>query len=265
LIAHSFDVGFINNLMARFWLAPVTGIRLSRVLLNEEKATDFRSNYATTGHLTDIHEFGYFWRHWLKKETLSDFVHAHESEQDIDWLGLKRALLNMQHEFAKPMVFKNIFGAYHIKRFVQLLSRVLFVYIERDHLDNAISILEARRKFYTDLNLWWSTCPIEYEQLKDLPHMAQIAGQVHYLRKYYAGQIEAVDGQHVIRINYRDLCEDTLGALRMIQSGCREYCGYEMPVTAAPPPRFEYRQHLDRTDLRDQFRRIADKLAGLEP
>lgn len=262
VIAHSFDVGYINNFMARFWLAPVTGVKLAHAILGREGRTNFQSHYATTCQLTDIHEFGYFWRYWLRKETVSQIVCAQEEEASIDWRGLKKTLLNVQHEFDKPMAFKNIFGAYHIQRFVDLLSRALFVYIERNPLDVAISILDARRAFYGNPDTWWSTYPPEYNALKDRPHMEQIGGQVHYLRKFYDAQMEALKGDNVVRISYRDLCSSPTGALEDIHRACTTFCDYDLEITAAPPSQFEYREYQEREADRDAFKAILDDLAA---
>jgi len=115
LIAHSFDIGYINNIAARFWLAPVYGIKLSDTIIGSAKQSDFRSHYARTANVSDIHEFGYFWRYWLKKEKIEEIIASKQMESQIDWVGLKRTLANVQSEFNKPMVFKNIFGSYHMR------------------------------------------------------------------------------------------------------------------------------------------------------
>ena len=109
VIAHSFNLGFINNFMARFWLAPVHGIRLSKLVFGNSQQTDFKSDYAATSEITDIHEFGYFWRHWLLKESFKGVTQCAEIESKIDWNNLKKVLTNIQYEFQKSMVFKNIF------------------------------------------------------------------------------------------------------------------------------------------------------------
>ncbi|MHC4617112.1 MAG: sulfotransferase [Planctomycetota bacterium] len=264
LIAHSFDVGYINNLMARFWLAPVTGIRLSKMVLKDTEVTDFRSHYATTHHPSDIHEFGYFWRHWLRKSKLSDFVNARVNEQSIDWPGLREALLNIQHEFAKPVIFKNIFGSYHIERFVNLFEKILFVYITRDPIDNAISILKARQAFYDDLNIWWSSCPVEYEQLRDLPYMEQIGGQVYYLRKFYDDQIRAVGGQHITSVSYQTLCKDPMEILNQIRQACCRFCDSDLAIVRDPPPQFEYQQYSDSAELGERFAEILGRFSDLD-
>jgi hypothetical protein len=259
LMAHCLDVGYVNNLVARFWLAPLTGIRLSKILLRDNGQTDFQSRYATTDGLTDIHEFGYFWRYWLKKETISAIVNAREREEEIDWASLKRTLLNIQHEFGKAMVFKNMFGAYHIGRFVKLMAKALFIYIERDPLDTAISILDARKKFYHDLNTWWSSYPPEYGELESLPYMEQIGGQVYYLRRFYSDQIETVGSERVITISYRDVCANPIGVLERVGQHCRQVLGSELRVMNQPPAEFPYRQYSERVAEREQFQTILDE------
>ena len=76
---------------------------------------------------------------------------------------MRSVLARIQQEFDKPMVFKNIFGSYHLSKLKEILESVVYVYIERDPLDSAISILQARQKYYSDLNTWWSYSPIEYD------------------------------------------------------------------------------------------------------
>ena len=73
-LIYAFRLGYINNFMARFWLAPLTGIKLSKKILGENQNTTFTSDYAKTMNLFDIHEFGYFWRYWLKITSINDAI-----------------------------------------------------------------------------------------------------------------------------------------------------------------------------------------------
>ena len=262
LIAHSLDVGFINNLMARFYLAPLHGIRFSRALFGDQKATRFTSDYARTGELTDIHEFGYFWRYWLKKETFTGVTRAAQVEKEIDWQGLKKTLANMQHEFGKPMVFKNIFGSYHQVRLNEVLGKVLYIYIKRDILDSAISILEARKKYYSDLNTWWSYMPIEYEQIKDLDYWQQIAGQVYFLRRYYDRKSRELP--NVLTVDYRQMAEHPSSVLDAINAKLQELFGVSIPRTGTPPERFPFRTYQDRTSERARFESLIKKFEQRE-
>ena len=263
VLAYSIDAGYINNFTARFWLAPVHGIRLSQTVIQADTSTAFKSDYAKTSNLADIHEFGYFWRHWLKKESMDDITHVREREDQIDWPGLKRALTGIQNEFGKPFVCKNIYGSYHIQKLKTLLGKVIYVTIERDPLDVAISILDARRKFYTNLNTWWSYVPIEYEEIKDLEYWEQIAGQIHFLKRFYDSETEKLESDDVVRVQYKDLCERPEAMLQQIQSICNEKWDYPLRISNPKPGPFPFRTYKDRDDEKAKFsdliRRFEEK------
>jgi LPS sulfotransferase NodH len=261
LLAYCLDVGFVDNFAARFWLAPVHGIRLSKLIAGGPEAGAFESEYARTSRPTDIHEFGYFWRHWLNKHTFDDVVHAAEHEDEIDWDGLRLTLANIQHELGRPLVAKNMLGAYHMPRLRRELGKVVFVCIERDPLDACVSILDARRKYYSDPASWWSYVPVEYPLLKDLDPWEQVAGQVHYLGAYYDHELAAVGADSSIRVSYQELCTDPAGVLRRVASTARDTYGCEVGVREQPPAEFPFRTYADRDADKARF---ADLLARFQ-
>lgn len=261
LIAASLDVGFINNLMARFWLAPLHGIRLSLHVLGTDRKITFQSHYARTAAITDIHEFGYFWRYWLKKESTRGVTHAREMEAEIDWQGLRMTLANIQNEFGRAMVFKNIFGSYHLRKMREVLGKVIYIYIERDPLDTAISILDARKKYYTDLNTWWSYMPVEYDLLKDRDYWEQIAGQVYFLRRYYRKRLRENAADISVEIDYETLCRQPLDVLNRIRELAFQQYGSELPITTPPPQPFPFRTYNERQEEKVKFQQLLEKFA----
>lgn len=253
LLAHSFDLGYINNFMARFWLAPVTGIRLSKQIFGEKAISTFDSSYAATSDVLDIHEFGYFWRNWLRKDRISDILNSKENEGHIDWEALKKVILNMHHAFGKGWICKNIFGAYHLERFTNLLKKSLFIYIERDPVDNAISILDARKKFYDDTGLWWSTIPMEYHDIKDLPVEEQVAAQVHHLRKYYQQELADLDPGRYLKVSYEEVCSNPAGIVEQIRAHVRTHFDIELMMREQDVLEFKTRTYADRQQERKHF------------
>jgi LPS sulfotransferase NodH len=259
VLAYCADAGYVNNFAARFWLAPVHGIRLAKLIAGDERPTRFESDYARTKTLLDIHEFGYFWRFWLKKHTFDDVVHAADREDEIDWPGLKRTLLNMQHELAAPFVAKNMLGAYHMPKLRDVLEQVIFVYIERDPLDVCVSILDARRKYYSDPSEWWSYIPIEYPLLKDLDYWEQIAGQVHYLARFYERALAEVGPANVVEVAYEQLATDPASVLAAVADRAASTFDYRLTLRQPSPPAFGFRRHEDREAEKERFARL---LAG---
>lgn len=205
ILTHAFDFGYINNFVARYWLSPITGLKQSDILFSESKIS-FDSDYANTENMTDLHEFGYFWRYWLKKNNIEDFVNFNGT--NIDFEGLKKVLANIQHHFNKPVLMKNIFGAIHAKELTEKLKKINWIYIERDPAEVATSMLDARMKFYGNYDTWWSTIPPNYYSIKNLPYMKQIAEQVKGLRSFYNQIQSQLSDDRIIRIAHSDLIEN---------------------------------------------------------
>lgn len=256
VLAHCMDTGFINNFMARFWLTPVCGIRLAQNMLKNESFKAFQSNYGATNELLDIHEFGYFWRKWMKKNTFENIRDAKKMESDIDWQGLKYVLANMQQEFGKPMVFKNILGSYHLQKMKDVLGKVLYIYIERDPLDVAVSILKARKKYYRNLNTWWSYAPPEVLELTEMDYWHQIAGQIHYLKKFYYREMDNLNETIVVRVNYKDLCQNPASVLDEVRDRCKLLYQSDPGLVQSPPDQFPVRNHDDHPEIKAKFKKL---------
>jgi hypothetical protein len=253
VLAYCLDAGYVNNIAARFWLAPVHGLRLARLVARDAEPVSFESDYARTRSLLDIHEFGYFWRHWLHKHTFQDVVDAREREDEIDWPGLRLTLANVQRELGKPLVAKNMLGAYHMPRLRQELERVVWVYVERDLLDVCVSILDAWRKYYDDPRTWWSYVPVEYPQLRDLDEWEQIAGQVHHLGAYLERELERVGEEAVVRVTYEQLVREPANVLEevAIRAGAR--------IAHQPPESFPFRSHEGRDEEKQRFAALLER------
>lgn len=260
LIANTFDISYINNLAARFFLAPLHGLRFSNTILGDTRKSSFHSDYARTQGLNEIHEFGYFWRYWLNKHTFDDITYAKEKEDDIDWKGVKKVLSTLQHETNRPFVFKNIYGSYHMKRFTNLLGKTIFIYIERDELDTAVSILNARKKYNTDLNIWWSYQPLEYNQIKDLDYWGQIAGQIYYLQQFYLKEMEGIPEKNVLKISYKKMCDNPASIIDQIKQKCKEHDAFDIPVINDVPEKFPYRKYENSDKEKNIFREKFEAL-----
>ena len=62
LVSQCLDIGYINNLMARFWRAPIHGITLSQEVLLSNTSNSYESDLGRTNAPNAPHEFSYFWQ-----------------------------------------------------------------------------------------------------------------------------------------------------------------------------------------------------------
>ncbi len=262
-LANAFRLNYINNLEARFYKNPVTAIKLSQQILGSGHLPSFKSKYAKTDSIKDIHEFGYFWRYWLLKDSLDAMRSIEADEAKINWEGLKTTLLNMMQVWQGPAVFKNIFGSYHMERLADILPKVIFVYIERDRLDAAESIYNARLNYYGPDNLkkWWSYSPPNVHDLLDLEPMEQIVAQLHYLKVYYNEQIEKLNPKHIIRVNYKDLSLKPQQVTQSIRDHVKAHFNYQLDSNSELPEQFTYvSRDAEPSDLRQSLAREFEKI-----
>ncbi|QDV75184.1 Undecaprenyl phosphate N,N'-diacetylbacillosamine 1-phosphate transferase [Planctomycetes bacterium K2D] len=214
LLASQLDVGYVNNLVAAFWRAPVYGIHLSKKLMPEATPMSFASRYGRTDGIAEPHEFGYFWCRLLGYSEMRQRLQ--EAEGSVDWDCFHRQIVNMTHAFGKPMVFKSFLLSWHLRRVAEVLSRSCFVWVRRDPVENALSLLEARRQQLGSVDQWVSLKPLEYEWLRSESPEVQVAGQVFFLEKAIREQSRMLDSSRLVEINHTDLCGDAAGAVASV-------------------------------------------------
>jgi hypothetical protein len=240
--ARCFDVGYINNVSARFWRAPLTGVTFSQVLLGGRRDESYQSDYGKSIDLSGPHEFSYFWQNWLRITDIEAACRFGVPNADIDWAGLVKVIGSLQDKFGSGMVHKTNFVANLISDFAKHLQMPLFIYIDRDCADVALSILGARKKYYDDLQTWWATYPPSYEEIKDIPFGMQIARQVHDLRAVYERCIASVRQDLVLKFSYSSLCENPASVLRAIQQRALDCYGADIRILDGTPKRFNTQQ-----------------------
>jgi hypothetical protein len=91
-----------------------------------------------------------------------------------------------------------------------------FIFIKRQLLYNAQSLLLARKDFFGDFKYWYSIKPSEYIKLKNRDPFGQVVGQVDCTNAAIEKGLSKVKSERTISITYEDLChkpKDVLGSL----------------------------------------------------
>jgi Sulfotransferase family len=214
LIAGATDLGYINNLIARFWENPAYGVFLSRHLGLDRKIA-FQSTHGTTEGITNVHEFGYFWTSLFQTDSTPSLAEINPA--NVNWDLVKNKLLSINHAFGKPCVYKNTLVGHFLPQLQALLRSKLFVFVKRDFLEIAVSTWKVRQQRYGHAGHWWSMKPRQFEALKDLEPHEQIVAQIHYLYEDLVKQTALVPRDNLVEVHYRDLCADPSGFLTELQ------------------------------------------------
>jgi hypothetical protein len=172
------ELGYINNVAARFWNAPYVGVRLGAALSEGTNlGTDFQSRYGSTSGYDGPHEFGHFWMRWFDYQE----THCISAEQllAIDTKYLLKELAAIESVFQRPTLYKNLAACGMNARFLfETIPNALFVRVKRDRFRLACSLYAGRIENNGDPSEWFSVRPPDFENLKTLTIPQQIVGQI---------------------------------------------------------------------------------------
>ncbi len=212
ILVSAFDIGYIDNIVAKFWEAPLFGLVLTNEVFpfGERILTSYESEYGFTKETIGPHEFGYFWKRWF------EYSQTHEISKEeltkIDSENLRKVIYSMNSALNKPVAFKNAVAVtLQIKYLTEVFSNAVVLTIEREPLYNAQSILEARLGSNRPEE-WFSAKPKEYVFLKEKNIYEQVIGQVYYCNERISEAkneiLHSENPSRLIEIKYEDLCED---------------------------------------------------------
>lgn len=227
LMSKHFEVGYINNLVSRFWLNPIVGIRLSKSVLGNSAhdRISLESSYGVTRDPWDPHEFGYFWRHWLKLDGAASHNLSSDELKQVDRVGLANILDALVGEFQAPLLFKNIICGFQARFLEQVRPNSLFIMIERDPEAVARSLFNARKDRYGDPSVWWSLKPSTFPDLPlGLSPEAQIERQISDGKVEFEREL-AAQGVNSITVKYEELCDNPRDVLSKIADACKPLGG----------------------------------------
>ena len=259
LAAQCLDLGYVNNLMARFWLRPDYGIALSQAVLGPLHEANFQSDFGNTKGPHGPHEFGYFWNHWLKFESVDDLANYDRCDLKIDWSGMRHVIRGMQTMFSNGIVMKAMYAPNHMQAFVKTFTLPLFVYVDRDPSDVALSLLSARKAYYGHADAWWSYYPPNYKELQNCTFDKQIAGQVHSLRETHYRVMQVIPADLIIKVDYRCICERPSDVIERIRERAQEVHGVDIGTRLATPHSFSFRTRPE--DLDDEQKAVLVALS----
>lgn len=207
MVVRRLRIGYIDNLIARFWGCPSLGIAISKELIteNERVSLSLSSDLGRTLGPAGPHEFGYFWNYWFGFTENTPHKLSAAKRAAVDLTGLGATLSDMQHAFGLPLVFKNLTCGLQADLVQQAYPQALFVYVERDPAKVARSILAARQRMHGNYHQWWSIRPAGWpEGVPDGGPVAEVIWQIEQTRAQVRRCLTGVP--HIV-VPYSDVLE----------------------------------------------------------
>ena len=218
LMARHLPVGFVNNFMARFWMAPIVGGMVYRYLHGErESSIPLKSRLGATPGPDSPHEFSWFWEYWAEFGDRDEYTRDELAQ--MNWSAIRRELEGLAGWFGRPLVLKSInYVNYHIPWIAERFPSARFLRIRRSATHVAQSIYESREKRYDDPSIWWSVRPADVDQWLDEPAARQIAHQINHIDDAVEEGLGVVDDSRQMTTWYEDLTGNPVRTLASVGS-----------------------------------------------
>jgi hypothetical protein len=216
LIARYVSIGYVNNFMARYFMAPVYGaVRYRRRFGAGPGDIPLESHLGVADGPHSPHEFSYFWQFFTDFGERDDLTDSELAA--IDWDPLRRELLALAGWFGQPLVLKSInYVDYNIEWIARVLPQSRFIYITRDPRFVVQSILESRIKRYGTDRAWWSVRPRDFASWDDREPLHQVCHQVQDLQRAIAAGLSGLPPSVSHELTYENLVANPAAELQRI-------------------------------------------------
>ena len=217
-LASTGQFSFPNNILSRFYQAPYTGSLITQLLtderfhfrdefkeLRQSEEPCFESSLGKTAGIRQPNEFWYYWRRFFPL-TVPQPLEKEQFEQ-MDPAGFAQGIAAIESVFGLPFATKGMLLQYDLDVLDKCFDgQVIFLFVNRDLIQNARSLLSARIRFFGDENHWYSARPRQFEQIKDAAVEEQVIGQIYYTNKNIEQQLSALPERQVVKFQYEEFC-----------------------------------------------------------
>lgn len=217
LLARSGSLAYVNNVVARFWDAPLVGAMVDRVLPPEDAGPAPeapRSEYGRTSGRAEPHEFGNFLRRWI------EFGEVHRSASQTpspETTGAwRREVAALEDFYRRPLMLRNLVYGQNVPLVRSVFPASLFVVCRREPLWQAQSMLEARARQPGGRGAWWSLRPPGCEGLDSRSPEEQVVGQIRAAQAVLERDLAALPASAALHVEYAEVCRDPRGQVRRV-------------------------------------------------
>jgi hypothetical protein len=231
------EVGYVNNLIARFWRRPSIGVYLSQALApsTDREQITLESLRGETYGAAGPHEFGHFWSHWFHLDRAATHRLTPQESVRVDWEGLRETLhTELLAPFGLPVMFRNIVCGFQAEMLSAIHPSSLFVYIERDSVDTCVSVFRSRESKFGSIDQWWSLRPTALAQLPSDP-LDQIVAQVVETKSELTKILRSL-GHNSLMLEYKTLCEKPQGVVDLVLDRLQGNFGSTVEIRGHPSP-----------------------------
>ena len=235
LVTDQLRVSYFCNFAASFPLAPVAATRLIRREIRNHRS-NFTSSYGSTSERAGPNEGYRIWLRWFKWARAPGVLVSAKDAKNAR--GTVAALERM---LGGSFVNKDPHHSARIRALCDVFPRCVFLWLRRDPLAAARSLLTARRespRCSANLPLeqiWWGHRPREYDLIKRKHYIDQVCEQVYYTERNILEDLSVVGPERCLEVRYERLCDGLAAELARIACFLEQRGVYVQPTRRRIP------------------------------
>jgi len=185
-----------ENFLIGFWL--------SNKLYKSQPHNSYKSKHGSTikGGLHAPAEGGGIWKTWIpvhNEYLYTDIINKKQAEK------IKNNINAVINKYNKPFIIKNNYNSLRIRIIKEIFPNAKIIFIKREPLSVAQSIIKARENIYGDRESWWSVKPPNYDEIKNMYYPQQVIKQIYFIEKKIVEDLKKFNKNRVLIINYTAL------------------------------------------------------------
>lgn len=206
LLASNFNFSYFSNITAFFYKSPAWATKKFWSEKKRYDPDDYKSEYGLIEGIRSPSEAGQLYRYWFESGKMDD----KERKRISKTIGY------ISYFTSRPFIWKNLDLSKKIDEINQIFSNPVFLFMKRDPLYTAQSLLISRRKRYGDYKRWFGIKPPGYEKITEHPPHEQVVLQVKSLEDHIEKSIKKNEIKGIHLVNYEELCKNTELQLKSI-------------------------------------------------
>jgi hypothetical protein len=221
-VAYSLELSYLSNLAVAFPDAPSFVARFVAYINGCGTPKSFDSKYGKTSGWRSPAQGYQVWNRWFPKEG--------EGTGRIDWTDHQRRALAgtvalIEKSCSAPFINKWPGFSVNILPLVSALPESLFIRVQRDHLQNAQSILRGRYELAGKPDVSISRVPESYQEYANRDYIEQVCAYLLGVEEQLDRDSKTVGQERFLTIKYEDFCLDPLARIQDVRDWYRTVTG----------------------------------------
>jgi hypothetical protein len=203
LLAYYYEFSYINNLSSIFYKSPALITYLTKYIFKPYSDKSLSSAYGLIKGIWSPSEAGAVFNHWFDNDKINNEY-------------IRKSIIRIGHIYKRPFLCKNLKNYLRLERIYEIFPDAFFVYIKRNLIYNAQSIIIGLYK--------------DKQEMKAVPSVDKSSGDIYkqaiddiLLIQDSIESFLTKNNCKYIQIDYDKLCDNNEKELKRFEELCQKY------------------------------------------